>query len=113
MAKDGVAYTPAANGTFLCGITRSRVIQLLRAAGVEVVEQTLRYSDFLAADEIFSTGNFSKVAPVTRIDDRSLPPGPIYQQARDAYWRFAHGCEKLETSRQAVSSLRRKRIISM
>ena len=38
MAKDGVVFTPAANGTFLNGITRQRVIRLLRDAGVEVVE---------------------------------------------------------------------------
>ena len=35
MAKDGVVYTPAPNGTFLTGITRQRVIKLLRDAGVE------------------------------------------------------------------------------
>ena len=37
MVKDGVVFTPAPNGTFLSGITRSRVITLLREAGVEVV----------------------------------------------------------------------------
>ena len=45
-AKDGVVYTPAANGTFLCGITRHRTIKLLRDAGVTVVEGSFRYSDF-------------------------------------------------------------------
>ena len=34
MAKDGVVFTPVANGTFLSGITRARVITLLREAGV-------------------------------------------------------------------------------
>ena len=68
MAKDGVVYTPIPNGTFLAGITRQRVIKLLRDAGVPVVETVLRYADFEAADEIFSTGNASKVLPITRID---------------------------------------------
>jgi branched-chain amino acid aminotransferase len=90
MAKDGVVFTPAANGTFLSGITRGRVIALLREAGVTVVEAVLRYSDFQSADEIFSTGNFTKVSPVTRIDDRSLQPGPFYRRARELYWEFAH-----------------------
>jgi branched-chain amino acid aminotransferase len=90
MAKDGVVYTPTANGTFLAGITRQRVIGLLRTAGVAVVEKTLAYQDFKAADEIFSTGNYSKVVPVTRIDDRTLPFGPIYTKARELYWAFAH-----------------------
>jgi branched-chain amino acid aminotransferase len=90
MAKDGVVFTPIANGTFLAGITRQRVIGLLRDSGVVVVEKTLKYEDFQAADEIFSTGNYSKVAPVTRIDARTIPAGPLYTKARELYWAFAH-----------------------
>jgi branched-chain amino acid aminotransferase len=90
MAKDGVVFTPAANGTFLAGITRARVIGLLRDAGVTVLETTLGYSEFQSADEIFSTGNFTKVSPVTRIDERNLQPGPFYRKARKLYWEFAH-----------------------
>ena len=90
MARDGVVHTPAPNGTFLNGITRQRVIDLLRGDGVSVVESTLSYADFLGADEIFSTGNFAKVAPVIRIDDRPLQPGPFYRRARKLYWEFAH-----------------------
>ena len=91
MAKDGVVYTPAANGTFLNGITRQRVAKLLRHAGVTVVEKSLSYAEFKAADEIFSTGNFSKLAPITRIDKRELAPGPFYARARTLYWEYAHG----------------------
>ena len=90
MAKDGVVMTPVANGTFLAGVTRSRVIDLLRKAGQPVVEKTLRHQDFLEADEIFSTGNYSKVVPITRIEDRALEPGPAYRLARRLYWDFAH-----------------------
>lgn len=91
MVKDGVVHTPAANGSFLNGITRQRVIALLRGVGVEVLESTLRYADFLAADEIFSTGNFAKVMPIVRIDDRQLVPGPVFARARGLYWEFARG----------------------
>jgi len=90
MAKEGVVYTPSANGTFLAGITRQRVIGLLRKDGVTVVEKSLVYQDFKSADEIFATGNYSKVVLVTRIEDRSLPFGPFYTQARKLYWDFAH-----------------------
>jgi branched-chain amino acid aminotransferase len=90
MARDGIVYTPIGNGTFLTGITRNRVIDVLRETGVKVVETTLRYSDFQSADEIFSTGNYAKLLPVNRIDERSIQPGPLYQKARDAYWKFAH-----------------------
>jgi len=50
----------------------------------------LRYSDFQTADEIFSTGNYTKVSPVTRLDDRNFRPGPVYHQARKLYWDYAH-----------------------
>lgn len=91
MAKDGVVFTPVPNGTFLNGITRQRVIKLLRGAGITVMECTLTYRDLATADEIFASGNYSKVSPITRIDDRSLQPGPIYRKARALYWEFAHG----------------------
>jgi branched-chain amino acid aminotransferase len=90
MAKDGAVLTPIPNGTFLAGITRQRVIGLLREAGVMVTEKTLTYQDFETADEIFATGNYSKVVPATRIGDRSLPFGPLYAKARELYWAFAH-----------------------
>jgi branched-chain amino acid aminotransferase len=90
MAKHGVVHTPAANGTFLNGITRQRVIALLKEDGISVVETTLTYADFQNADEIFSTGNYSKVSPFTRIDGRELQPGPFYRRARALYWNYAH-----------------------
>jgi branched-chain amino acid aminotransferase len=90
IAKDGVVFTPAPNGTFLNGITRQRVIKLLREAGVSVIETVLSYSDVQSADEIFSSGNYSKMMPVNRIDERSLQPGSLYRKTRDLYWEYAH-----------------------
>ncbi len=91
MVRDGVVFTPAPNGTFLSGITRSRTIKLLRETGTEVVETTLQTSDFAEADEIFSTGNFSKVSPITQFEDKHLQPGPMAKKARELYWEWAHG----------------------
>jgi branched-chain amino acid aminotransferase len=90
LGKNDAVFTPIPNGTFLAGITRQRVIALLRKAGVDVVEKALTYRDVLDADELFSTGNYSKVVPVTRIDSRALPIGHLYSRARELYWTFAH-----------------------
>ena len=90
LVKDGVVFTPAANGTFLAGITRARVIALLRGAGITVVETIVSNADLSAADEIFSTGNYTKVSPIIRFEQRNLQPGPIYRRARELYWEFAH-----------------------
>lgn len=91
MVRDGVVFTPVPNGTFLAGITRARVIGLLRAEGVEVREESLTVEDFHAAEEIFLTGNAAKVMPVTRFEERDLPYGPVARRARNLYWDFAHG----------------------
>jgi branched-chain amino acid aminotransferase len=90
MVRDGIIYTPAPNGTFLDGVTRKRVIALLRNGGIQVVEKPLLYSDFESADEIFSSGNYAKVAPIVGIEDRALQPGPMFRLARQLYWDFAH-----------------------
>ena len=90
LAKDGEILTPAANGSFLNGITRQRVLALLRRDGRAVREVTLSYADFETADEIFVVGNFGKVTPVNRIDDRPLQPGPAFRRARELYWDYAH-----------------------
>ena len=90
-AKEGVAVTPVPNGTFLNGITRQRVATLLRQSGMEVQERTVTYEELLEADELFSSGNFGKVLPITRIDGRHLQPGPVYAKARQLYWDYAHG----------------------
>ena len=91
MARGGEVFTPIPNGTFLNGITRQRVIGLLRQAGVTVHEVSLTVQDFREADEIFNSGNISKVMPVVAFDDRKLEFGPIGRKARALYWEWAHG----------------------
>jgi branched-chain amino acid aminotransferase len=90
LVRDGVVFTPVPNGMFLNGITRQRVIALLRDDGVEVRETSLVVADFQAADEIFLTGNAAKVSTVTRFEDREMGPAPVAERARALYWDFAH-----------------------
>jgi branched-chain amino acid aminotransferase len=89
MVRDGQVFTPIANGTFLAGITRARHIANLRADGVVVHETVLTLDDFRQADEVFLSGNLSKITPVTAFDDVSFPIGPIARRARDLYWDWA------------------------
>ncbi|MBB3965547.1 branched-chain amino acid aminotransferase [Rhizobium metallidurans] len=91
LVKDGIVKTPVANRTFLAGITRARVIGLLRQAGFEVREETLSVDDFMAADEIFTSGNYSKVVGVNRLDGRELQEGPVTRKALELYMNWAFG----------------------
>lgn len=90
IGKGGDVHTPVCNGTFLDGITRQRVIQLLRDAGIAVFERTITWPELLEAEEIFATGNYAKVVPVTCVEDRVFDAGPLYRRARELYWAFAH-----------------------
>ena len=89
MARDGVVFTPIPNGTFLAGITRSRHISNLRADGIQVHETVLSFADFEDADEVFLSGNMTKVTPVTGIEGKSYQVGLITRRARELYWDWA------------------------
>lgn len=88
VAEDGAVVTPRLNGTFLAGITRARVIALLASEGVQVQERSVAPEELLTAREIFSTGNYGKVTPCTRYEDRTLEAGPVARRARELYLAF-------------------------
>ncbi|MEZ5778582.1 MAG: branched-chain amino acid aminotransferase [Paracoccaceae bacterium] len=90
MVRDGEIFTPIGNGTFLSGITRARHIANLAADGVRVHETVLSFDDFRAADEVFLSGNFSKVTPVLEFDGTHYQHGPVTRKVRDLYWDWAH-----------------------
>ncbi|WP_297339568.1 branched-chain amino acid aminotransferase [Pseudophaeobacter sp.] len=89
MVRDGEVFTPIPNGTFLAGITRARHIANLRADGVTVHETVLSVQDFEAADEVFMSGNMSKVTPVTSFDACTYQIGPVTKRVRELYWDWA------------------------
>jgi branched-chain amino acid aminotransferase len=98
LVRKGVVHTPVPNGTFLNGVTRQRVIALLRAASIEVVERTITTADLLEADEIFATGNHAKVVPCLQYEDKTFAAGPIAAKARELYWEFAHSTARVQAS---------------
>lgn len=89
MVRDGEVLTPIANGTFLAGITRARHIAHMKADGISITEGVLTFGDFETADEVFLTGNMSKITPVTGFEDRSYQIGPVARRLRDMYWDWA------------------------
>ncbi len=89
IVKDGEVFTPIANGCFLAGITRARHIANLKAAGFAVHETVLSFDDVRAADEVFLSGNMTKVTPVTEFDGTAYPHGPITRKVREIYWDWA------------------------
>ena len=89
VTQESKVVTPVPNGTFLSGITRARVIDLLAREGVIVEERAVQPADLEVAKEIFNTGNFGKVTPCIRYESRTLPVGPIATLARERYMAFS------------------------
>ena len=81
--------TPVDNGTFLNGITRRRVLALLKADGIDVQERSLTRADVEEADEVFSSGNYGKVVHVNRVEGRALEYGPLARRAHKLYMDYA------------------------
>lgn len=90
LVKDGEIFTPIPNGTFLAGITRSRHIQNLKSDGYQVNECILKFEDFSRADEVFLTGNMTKITPVSLFDDIKYEIGPVTKRARSLYFDWAN-----------------------
>jgi branched-chain amino acid aminotransferase len=89
MVKDGEVFTPIPNGTFLAGITRARHIKNMSADGMKVHETVLSFADFEDADEVFMSGNMSKVTPVSAFEDTNYQIGPVTRRVREMYWDWA------------------------
>ncbi len=92
IVRKGVIYTPSLDAGVLEGVTRNAVIELARAAGIEVREVTLTRHDVYVADEFFLTGTAAEVIPVVKIDGRTIGdgrPGPITRKLKERFHEFA------------------------
>ena len=82
---------PADNG-ILRGITRSVLIEVIRAQGLELEERPFTVEEAYAAREAFLTSASQIVMPVVRIDGRPVgngAPGSIATALRAAFHRHA------------------------
>ncbi|MDI6720237.1 MAG: branched-chain-amino-acid transaminase [Methanomicrobiales archaeon] len=87
VVKNGVLFTPPTLNN-LRGITRQVVLEIAASLGIPVKEQNMGYYDLYSADEVMVTGTAAEVAPIVRIDGRSIGsgrPGPITRQLMAAF----------------------------
>ncbi len=64
--------TPYPRSCVLPGVTRGAVIELARAAGVEVRPSAINVNHLLEADEVFLTNSIMQVMPVCRIERSAI-----------------------------------------
>jgi D-alanine transaminase len=90
--RNGTLITHPLGQGILPGITRSVVIDMLRAQGLRFEERAFTVEEACAAREAFITSASQTVLPVVRIDGRPVgngAPGLITSQLRRDYHRFA------------------------
>ncbi|AKI98341.1 aminotransferase class IV [Kosmotoga pacifica] len=88
IVKNGRVITPEIDN-ILPGITRAKVIKILKSHGIEVIERRVYLEEFLNADEVFLVSTVSKVMPVRKIADREFTaPGEITMTAMKLYGRL-------------------------
>jgi len=80
--------TPPAYSGILRGVTRDAVIELGRAAGYDVREESLNRYDLYTADEVFLTGTAAEVVGVIKLDGRKIGCGSVGPVTRDLAARF-------------------------
>jgi len=87
--------TPDATEGILEGITRDTVITLAHdLMNVDTDTRAVDRAELYVADEIFLCGTAAQIAPVTRIDGRSIgtgEPGPITIELQRFYEQAVHG----------------------
>lgn len=85
--KNGKIFTPPTLNN-LRGITRAAAIELAIKENIEIIETNLGLFDIYTADEVFVTGTAAEIAPITKIDGRSVDsgkPGKITKKLMAAF----------------------------
>jgi len=85
--KDGRVITPPEEN-ILVGVTRGTIIGLCARLGIPCDEKTFGPEAIHAADEVFLTGSGAEVAPIVKVDGRSIAdgkPGKITKRILGAF----------------------------
>ena len=95
MVRGGVLITPPVTENVLEGITRDTVMALAHLElGLRTMERPIDRSELYLCDELFLTGTAVGVAPVVRIDHRTVGDGSVgavTREVRQLYYDAALG----------------------
>jgi branched-chain amino acid aminotransferase len=94
LVTNGILVTPRETDDILVGITREAVMEIAAKLGVPVQVRQVDRTELYVADEMFLCGTGVQIAPVTRIDGRSIGTGKMGEVTRavqDLYLSAVHG----------------------
>lgn len=88
LIRKGQLLTPPIDAGILEGVTRDAVMELAKAAGLDVHEIALTKHDVYVSEECFLTGTAAEVIPVVKVDSRTIGNGEPGMVTRDLMARF-------------------------
>jgi D-alanine transaminase len=92
VCENGTIVTRHLDRSILRGITRTTLIEVIAAQGLELVERKFSLEEALAAREAFITGATALIMPVVRINGKKIGegiPGPITLKLRAIFHDLA------------------------
>jgi D-alanine transaminase len=96
LVRDGAIVTPPADGRILAGVTRTLVLDVARAAGIEVREEPMHMHDVSEDTALLTTSAVQRIRVLSRLDGRALAAGePAVTQLRDGLAALARSAEEL------------------
>ena len=96
LVKNGVLYTPPAEGGILEGITRASLMQIAHDQGIKIAEKTFSRDFLYCADEVFLCGTAAELTPVREVDNRKIGAGEmgaVTRSLQQTFFRAVRGQE--------------------
>ena len=94
MVKGRTLTTPPASAGILKGVTRDVIIEVGRAAGLDVREELINRYDVYTADEVFFTGTAAEVVGIREGDGLRIgtgKPGPVTHDIAARFRKLTRG----------------------
>ena len=85
VVRSGTILTPPIDRGILPGITRARVVRIIRSLRLPIGERQIALRDLRACDEAFITSSTNEVLPVASFDGRPLRRGLLWQRIWSRY----------------------------
>ena len=90
-AKSIFIQDQSKHGTFLNGITRQTVLQMLKERGVEVIERHIEPGEMEGFEQCWLTGTAAEVTPVGSIGEFSFEVGALTRSIAGDYEKLVRG----------------------
>ncbi len=87
----GRLRTPPKSTRILPGVTRDKLLEAARAAGIETAEERVIKAELYLAEEMFLTSTTAEVTPVVTVDGKQIgagQPGPVSARVYDQFARM-------------------------